>query len=123
MMTIDEIIEVLEAYKSGKTIQSNTNAPNVWVDNNNPIWDFERIKYRVKKEPKFRPYKNQKEYLEAEKIHGMRIHYPLCNKTLAIPREVCDWGVIWTTFCDLRSNWEELSHCTWQDGTKCGIIE
>lgn len=122
MMTIDEIIEVLKAYKEGKTIQSNTNTPDVWVDNNKPIWDFERIKYRVKTETQFRPYKNKEEYLEAEKIHGMCINH-LCNKTLAIPREVCDWGVIWTTYPNLRSNWEELSRCTWQDGTKCGIVE
>lgn len=50
MMTVDQMIEVLTAYKSGKKIQFYHVCG--WVDCNNPAFDFISTKYRVKPEPK-----------------------------------------------------------------------
>ena len=50
MNTPDELIEVLQAYKEGKTIQYYTN--NKWHDQeNSPAQTFGVLKYRVKPEP------------------------------------------------------------------------
>lgn len=45
-MTIDEMIEVLEAYKAGKEIQAWCGEG--WKDCPTPNWVFNAIKYRVK---------------------------------------------------------------------------
>lgn len=56
-MTIDEMIEVLQACKEGKTIQflyRSSGQEESWRDIiGTPIWEFSRVKYRVKlKEPR-----------------------------------------------------------------------
>lgn len=50
MMTVDQMIEVLTAYKAGKKIQFYHVCG--WVDCNNPAFDFISTKYRVKPEPR-----------------------------------------------------------------------
>lgn len=57
-MTIDSMIEVLNAHRNGKKIQliSKTH-PNRWTDcalaiNGGPLWDFTDYDYRIKPEPK-----------------------------------------------------------------------
>lgn len=52
MMTVDQMIEVLTAYKAGKKIQFYHDGK--WIDchNNNPAFDFINTGYRVKPEPK-----------------------------------------------------------------------
>lgn len=52
MMTVDEMIEVLEAYKQGKTIEMFVDAADRWiVVDYYPLWDFTKCNYRVKKNP------------------------------------------------------------------------
>ena len=50
-MNIDEMIEVLEAYRNGRRVQYNKG--DGWSDfiNDVPIWNFEIAEYRVKQEP------------------------------------------------------------------------
>ena len=51
-MTPDQIIEVVTAFKNGKTIQFYDKVCNKgWLDANNPVWAFDKITYRVKPEP------------------------------------------------------------------------
>lgn len=53
-MTIDEMIEVLEAYKNGKEIEycdKFISSISGWNIVENPIWDFGNFNYRVKKAP------------------------------------------------------------------------
>lgn len=49
-MTIDEKIEVLQAYKRGETIQI-CYPGNVWKDIDSPEFNFKEFKYRVKPKP------------------------------------------------------------------------
>lgn len=51
MMTVDQMIEVLTAYKAGKKIQFYHVCG--WMDCNNPAFDFISTKYRVKPESVF----------------------------------------------------------------------
>ena len=52
MMTVDQMIEVLTAYKAGKKIQMHWRGK--WDDcgPHEPDWDFQQFNYRVKPEPK-----------------------------------------------------------------------
>lgn len=62
-MTVQEIIEaakVMEAYANGKKIQY-LNDDNVWIDDPNPLFDWDNCVYRIKPEPKYRPFETQEE--------------------------------------------------------------
>lgn len=64
--------DILKAYGEGKIIQkySITQEGTKWLDIDvlSP-YDFESL-YRIKPEPKYRPYKNSIEFLTALKEHG-----------------------------------------------------
>ena len=62
-MTTEEIREaakVMEAYANGKKIQYLDNN-NKWIDAHNPVFDWYNYDYRIKPEPKYRPFKSQEE--------------------------------------------------------------
>ena len=62
-MTTEEIREaakVMEAYANGKKIQYLDNN-NKWIDAHNPVFDWYNCDYRIKPEPKYRPFKTQEE--------------------------------------------------------------
>ena len=63
-MTVQEIREaakVMEAYVNGKKIQY-LNDDNEWIDTPNPFFfDWYNYAYRIKPEPKYRPFKSQEE--------------------------------------------------------------
>lgn len=52
-MTIDEMIEVLQAYKEGKAIQAREKGYTDWVDTNYPFFDFDNLEYRIKEQKTF----------------------------------------------------------------------
>lgn len=51
-MTHDEMIEVIQAHKEGRTIQARHRKKHPWGDVPNPSWNFFEVQYRVKPEPK-----------------------------------------------------------------------
>ena len=62
-MTTEETrkaVKVMEAYANGKKIQY-LNNNNKWIDIHNPSFDWYDYAYRIKPEPKYRPFKNQEE--------------------------------------------------------------
>ena len=65
-MTLQEIREaakVMEAYANGKKIQCNDNhlGNGEWVTTDNPSFNWDKYAYRIKPEPKYRPFMTQKE--------------------------------------------------------------
>ena len=54
-----EAAKMMEAYAKGKNVQHFDN--NKWVDCPNPIFSWNIDKYRIKPEPKYRPFKTQEE--------------------------------------------------------------
>ena len=118
--------EVLKAYAEGKIIQFKNNDGN-WVDGTVYNFSEDPSKYRIKPEPKFRPYENAEEFLNAQKKHGLYLIKKDGYNTL-FPIKINDFGVsvyyhdqdsCLTMFCynDLLNYW---SH---QDGTLCGVME
>ena len=65
-MTVQEIREaakIMEAYANGKKIQCNDNhlGNGEWVTTDNPSFNWDKCAYRIKPEPKYRPFKSQEE--------------------------------------------------------------
>lgn len=58
--TVDEMIEILQAYKEGKTLECRIcfNANENWMTVTKPAFSFHNTEYRIKKEP----HKNKKLY-------------------------------------------------------------
>ena len=57
-MTPQEIIDVVTAFRDGKEIECKEKRYNGnWSANNAPQWDFSMFNYRIKSQPKFRPWK------------------------------------------------------------------
>lgn len=117
----------MAAYKDGKEIQCKHNASqsSLWCDTPKPCWDWNVYDYRVKTEPKYRPYKNAEEFIKAQKDHGPYVKttgFPSLG-SYTIPYTVSNNKVFWKAGYDLYSSWEELSNCYWEDGTPCGVLE
>lgn len=51
IMKIDEMIEILEAYKNGKEIEMFDVTECKWIDVEKPLWNFANCVYRIKKYP------------------------------------------------------------------------
>lgn len=123
---LDYQIEVMEAYKNGAEIEfcENTFSEPHWEVCNCPKWDWMHYGYHVKETPKYRPYKDAQEFLQAQKEHGMYL-YTKKSDRYRIPTSVGRGGVELTSFGNAVSyGWELLlDSLTWQDGTPCGIKE
>ena len=62
-----EWLPIIQAFAEGKTIEySNQGEP--WVETDRPLWRS-NCKYRIKPEPKYRPFKTQEECLEEMHKH------------------------------------------------------
>lgn len=57
-MSIDEQITVMQAYKEGRIIECKPKykKEDVWEVLQEPVWNWQDFNYRVKPEPKHRPY-------------------------------------------------------------------
>lgn len=65
------LLPIIQAFSEGKTIQSNciTSETFLWRDDNNPTFNVDDFDYRIKPEPKYRPFANAQECLEEMKKH------------------------------------------------------
>ena len=68
---VNKLLPFIQAFSEGKTIQSKciTDDISLWWDDNNPTFDINTFDYRIKPEPKYRPFKNAQECLEEMKKH------------------------------------------------------
>ena len=128
-MLIEELKEaakVMEAYANGKKIQCNDNhlGNGEWVTTDNPSFNWDKYAYRIKPEPKYRPFKTQEEcwneMLKHQPFGWIRNNdtQRLCNIG-SIGRN--NYGVVIDNsilYFDLAFN-----TCNFVDGTPFGIKE
>ena len=119
MKTIEEMIAVMTACKEGKTIQCANAGNDDWEDWSHPSWNWNRFDYRVKPEPKIRPYANAKEFIAAAKEHGPYVYH---IGQYSIVRIVDDNGANIDNAHMPYTHLLSLNY-RWQDGHKCGIME
>jgi len=141
MEKIDKAIEILQAFKEGKTIE--VWQPCIWKEF---IGDeeilirtiadtYSKDYLRVKPQPTYRPYANAEEFLKASKEHGPYTKCP--DDEYIIVDRVNDGQIEWArrfhtpeNLCEhhqslIYKSFEDLlkENYTWQDGTPCGILE
>lgn len=126
------ILPILQAFSEGKTIQFLKPDSDEWRDvlrNENNEINFEdlaryEVCYRVKPEPKYRPFANAQECLEE-----MKKHVPfgwLKNKDSSYPIEIIstNFSKRWIKCCGTWFTPEEMfKDATFLDGTPFGIRE
>ena len=66
-----KMLPIIQAFSEGKTIQSRciTDEAPLWWDDNNPTFEVDDFDYRIKPEPKYRPFANAQECIEEMKKH------------------------------------------------------
>lgn len=118
--------EVLKAYSEGKNIQWSWKNCDSWNTIVEP-WSFgsniDKIKYRVKPEPKYRPYASAEEFLEAQKEHG-----PYIKSHGQYFRPIMVDGTKGIVISDITGPTllfypTILETKLWQDGHRCGILK
>lgn len=121
-MTIQEQIAVMQAFADGKEIEYRSDGN--WAKVNYPSWNWAKYIYRVKPEPKLRPYKNAEEFFEAQQRHGL--YFQEKGVTVGyFPFRVSDNWVTWDTAAGTKTvDYERLlREYHWQDGSPCGVWE
>ena len=66
-----ERIALMQAYVDGKQIQYKDDE--VWIDIDDPDWDWHNWEYRIKPEPNYRPFRDSEECWQE-----MQKHRPFC---------------------------------------------
>lgn len=67
----NKLLPIIQAFSEGKTIQSKciTDDIPLWWNDNNPTFEVDNFDYRIKPEPKYRPFANAQECLEEMQKH------------------------------------------------------
>ena len=63
-----ELLPIMQAFVEGKTIEFRTNSISKWIETTTPKFDLLH-EYRIKPEPKYRPFANIKECWEEMQKH------------------------------------------------------
>lgn len=118
--------EVLKAYSEGKTIERHVYSyeeGEEWqkVDDLT-LYIIHHYPLRIKPEPKYRPYRNAEEFLNAQKEHGPYIILT-DNSSKGIPTKIRDTGIEFGPSEVIHTYNKLLGYNKWQDGTSCGILE
>ena len=120
-----DCIKVMQAYVEGKQIQYKDDE--VWIDIDDPDWDWHNWEYRIKPEPNYRPFRDSEECWQEMQKHRPfgwiknknNGHYAMITKVNADfdKKHIAISGInIWTlseTMCDY----------TFADGEPFGINE
>lgn len=122
----NKLLPIIQAYCEGKTIQSKgiTDDIPLWWNDNNPTFDADNFDYRIKPEPKYRPFVNAQECLEEMKKHqpfgwvkDKYSFYPIEMIYYSFSKECIKCCGTWFT------TEEMFKDATFLDGTPFGIIE
>lgn len=123
MKTIEEMTAVMQAFQEGKEIEyrSKSSKLTTWHSTEQPCWNWIVYDYRIKQEPKYRPYANADECFADIRKHGSWVK----NTTgMYINILAIGSGYIFYTGKNSFSYKNAYSHLVWaDDGTPCGAKE
>ena len=126
-MTRDEAKEaakVMEAYANGKKIQCNDNhlGNGEWVTTDNPSFNWDKYAYRIKPQPKYRPFKSQEEC--REEMHKHPDFGWIIAKDSKIMYHIYVVGIGCVLMDDMSISFPEtFAEYEFTDGTPFGIKE
>lgn len=117
-----ELLPIIQAFAEGKTIEFRNKSFKEWTEINNPSFDPTITNYRIKPEPKYRPFKDAKEcWQEMQKHQPFGWIKASHGKFLIIgfKNNVIAFGI--------KDNWQDYNYIfksyTFADGTPFGIKE
>ena len=118
-----ELLPIIQAFVAGKQIQDAIEGLTDWVDTDeiNLEYEGQKIKHRIKPEPKYRPFKNQEECW-----NEMMKHQPFgwvkstISDNLYPIESISDEISYNRTFASYN---EAFNWCKFADGTPFGIKE
>lgn len=64
-----ELLPIMKAFAEGKTILCRLLGSKCWAEVKSLSFNIDRLEYRIKPEPKYRPFKNAEECFEEMKRH------------------------------------------------------
>ena len=123
-----ERIKVMQAFVDGKAIEERRISfdHTEWIDNNNPEWRWDKFDYRIKPEPKYRPFKDAEECWQEMQKHQpfgwlkdkKDDHYILITaiSNTDVDQITSNGNISWM-FCSISKFY------TFADGTPFGIKE
>ena len=118
---IKEAAKVMEAYADGKKVQKQ-DINGLWIDCDNPMFDWASFNYRIKPGPKYRPFKSQEECWEE-----MLKHQPfgwvkeISCEMLYLINGISNESIV--IMEDINSFKEAMNIYEFKDGTPFGIKE
>jgi hypothetical protein len=121
-----ELLPIIQAFAEGKTIEIRSNSkynPGEWIETATPTFDIKSHEYRIKPEPKYRPFANAEECWQEMKKHEpfgwvkdkQDGHYALITAVEDGARATGLNGVIGWNFTTLKKYFD------FADGTPFGI--
>lgn len=118
-----ELLPIIQAFAEGKIIQFK-NAFGNWVDCcDGALFNYPPKEYRIKPEPKYRPFKDKEEcWQEILKHHPIGWIKDIPNNNFYSITEVTDNACIFTDGFKLLFN-DGYKYLTFIDGTPFGIKE
>ena len=121
---VKEMLPVLQAYADGKTIESRCikGDTSLWYDDKDPTFDND-LEYRIKPEPKYRPFRDAKECWQEMLKHqpfgwikGKEgEHHSLITSIIADEEEVYINGISGLVLDEV------MEHYTFADGLPFGV--
>ena len=79
MKSINEMIEIMQAFERGEQIEIFLEMEGKWEENCNPQWDWTHFDYRVKPKTRYVPFETAEEFLVAQREHGYDNGYSVSN--------------------------------------------
>ena len=119
-----KLLPFIQAFSEGKTIQSKciTDEMPLWWDDNNPTFEIGDFDYRIKPEPKYRPFANAQECFEEMKKHqpfGWISNGELLFNIISIGAGI----TIHNCISNCGYSFKSAVSLTFADGTPFGILE
>ena len=122
---------VLKVYSEGGVIEY-LGADGEWkYIGKNPTFTRGPMRYRIKSKPKYRPYKNAEEFLQAQKEHGLYVQ--LKDSDVYYLPTIVSLGILFNNQFpyelevmlgkEVTKAIELLEKFQWQDGHPTGILE
>ena len=127
---IKELLPIIQAFAEGKTIQERKLGTTDWIDTETPCFNSTWAEFRIKSEPKYRPFKSQEECW-----NEMLKHQPF---SFVVSKDSIDYSGICRVFKDEKgisritftsnpySDWDmdiAFDRINFADGTPFGINE
>lgn len=119
-----ELLPIIQAFAEGKAIQSRyINGSNTWLNDDNLSFG-DGVEYRIKPEPKYRPFKDAEECWQEMQKHQPFGWVIRNNVRKIIVAEVLSDGVVLHNQSGSYYDFEEANRIlTFVDGTVFGIKE